>query len=108
MRHDEEIPQPNGNTGEEYCDDHVYPQIAGYTCPSAIIEPIEKGHRKYCLQHLVSVVLVYTWHAESCLTAKNVPGRNTIVTKEIDRMTLESWFVASAISTAVSLCDYSL
>jgi hypothetical protein len=39
------------------------------------------------------------------LTAKKVPGRKTIVTRDIDLMTFESWFVATAISTAVSLWD---
>jgi hypothetical protein len=48
---------------------------------------------------------VQSWQDDRSLTAKNVPGRKTIVTREIDRMTRESWFVASAISTAVSLCD---
>lgn len=40
-------------------------------------------------------------------TARKVPGRNIIVTSEMDFMTLDSRLVAIAISTAVSLWDLS-
>ena len=35
-------------------------------------------------------------------TAKNVPGRNIMVTSAIDLIWRESWLVANAISTFVS------
>ena len=41
------------------------------------------------------------------LTAKNVPGKNTIVTSAMDRMCFESRLVANAISTFVSPCPCS-
>jgi hypothetical protein len=41
------------------------------------------------------------------LTAKNVPGKNTIVTTAMDRMCFESRLVANAISTFVSPCPCS-
>lgn len=39
-----------------------------------------------------------------CLTAKNVPGRKTIVKSAMERMCFDSRLVDSAISTLVSPC----
>lgn len=44
---------------------------------------------------------------DGALTAKNVPGRNIIVTSAMDLMCRESLLVASAISTLVSPCAFS-
>lgn len=105
-RHDEKVPQANGNPGENHSDDDVDPQIAGYTCLAAVVEPIKKGHGENGLATVsFAGTTVQSWQDDRSLTAKNVPGRKTMVTREMDRMTRESWFVASAISTAVSLCD---
>ena len=41
------------------------------------------------------------------LTAKNVPGKNTIVTTAMDRMYFESRLVANVIATFVSPCPCS-
>lgn len=61
---------------------------------------------KIVIENILYTPLANITHQLKKPTEKNVPGGKIIVTKAIDRMCLESRFVARAISTLVSPCDY--